>query len=146
MLDSIHNIAELRLMKSKPSTRTILLVTALLFAIVTCYGNDDPSDLLLGKWTKSLNERTITFRILPDLKFQVDFAGDAEIDVFGSYVISGDQITFTDEGGAYSSEEPGVYRFEVNDNTLTFTPVDDPVYGRSILMEGAWSKSSKPEE
>jgi len=119
-------------------------MTALLFSIVTCYGQDDPSDLLVGKWTKLLNERSVTFTISSDHKYQVEFAGDAEIDVWGSYVISGAQITFNDEGGEYSSGEAGVYEFQLSDTSLTFTKVLDPVYGRSILVEGSWSKASAP--
>jgi hypothetical protein len=133
-------------MKSAIYTRTLLLITALLFSILTVNGQDDPSDLVVGKWTTLLNERSVTFTFSSDNKYQVEFAGDSEIDVWGSYVISGIQITFTDEGGEYSSDEAGVYEFKVSDTSLTFTQVDDPVYGRSILVEGTWSKASEVEK
>jgi hypothetical protein len=133
-------------MNSAISSRALLLITALLFSIVTCNGQDAPSDLLMGKWTRQFNERAVTFTISSDNKYQVEFAGDSEIDVWGSYVISGIQITFTDEGGEYSSDEAGVYEFKVSDTSLTFTQVDDPVYGRSILVEGTWSKASEVEK
>ncbi|TFH25584.1 MAG: hypothetical protein E4H10_09210 [Bacteroidia bacterium] len=129
-------------MKSVIFTRTILLTPALFFSIVTCYGQDDPSDQLVGKWTKALNERSITFTFSSDNKYQVEFAGDAEIDVYGSYMITGTQITFNDEGGEYSSDEPGAYEFKVSDTSLTFTQVDDTVYGRSMLVVGTWSRAS----
>jgi len=132
-------------MKSAIYIRTLLVITALIFSIQTCYGKDDPSDLLVGKWTKLFNERTVTFTIAADNKFQVEFVEDAEIDVWGSYVISGTQITFKDEGGAYSSDEAGVYEFQLGDSTLTFKKVNDPVYGRSILVEGSWSKTKDAE-
>ena len=132
-------------MKPVIYTKTILVVTALLLSIVTCYGKDDPSDLLVGKWTKLFNERTVTFTITSDFKFQVEFVGDAEIDVWGSYVISGAQITFNDEGGQYGSNDPGVYEFKVSDKSLTYTEVNDPVYGRKLMVEGNWLKASKVE-
>jgi len=132
-------------MKSAISSRTLLVTTALLFSILTCNGKDNPSDLLVGKWTKLLNERTLTFIITSDNKYQVEFAGDETLDVWGSYVISGTQITFTDEGGEYSSDEPGLYEFKVSDTALIFTNVDDPVYGRSVLVEGTWSKAKDGE-
>ena len=134
------------IMKSAIFTRTLLVITAVLFSILTCNGQDDPSDLLVGKWTKLFNERTVTFSISSDHKFQVEFIGDAEIDVWGSYVISGTQITFNDEGGEYSSDEAGLYEFQVNDTSLTYTQVNDPVYGRSLLVEGNWSKVSADEK
>lgn len=127
-------------MKSAFYTRTLLLITALFFSITICNGQDDPSALLVGKWTKQFNERAVTFTITADNKYQVEFAGDSEVDVWGSYAISGTQITFNDEGGEYSSDAAGVYEFKENESSLTFTNVSDPVYGRSILVEGSWSK------
>lgn len=77
----------------------VLFPLAILFSTMTCNGKDD----------------------LSDHKFEVEFVGDAKIDVWGSYVISGTQITFNDEGGAYSSDEAGVYDFVVSDTTLKLT-------------------------
>ena len=132
-------------MKSAIYFRTLSVIVALLCSIMICDAKYEPSDLLMGKWTKLFNERTVTFTMTSDNKYQVEFAGDAEIDVWGSYVISGTQITFNDEGGDYRSDEAGVYEFKLSDTSLTFTNVNDPVYGRSILMEGTWSKAKAVE-
>ena len=129
-------------MKSNIFTRTLLVAAVLLFSVLTCYGQNDPSDQVVGKWTKELNERTFTFNLTSDNKYQVEFAGDEEIDVYGSYEISGKQITFTDEGGDYSSNSSGVYEFKVSDTSITYTNVDDPMNGRSMLVEGTWSKAT----
>jgi hypothetical protein len=129
------------IMKSVTSFRTLIAITALLFAIVTCHGKEQPSDQVVGTWTKSLNERTVTFTINADLTYTVEFAGDESVDVQGSYEISGTQITFNDEAGEYSADEPGVYEFKASDTSLIFTKVNDPVYGRSMLVEGSWSKA-----
>ena len=123
------------------SFRTLLAITALLFSPATSDGNNPSSDTLVGTWTKSSYERTITFTIMSDYKYTVEFVDDAEIDVKGSYVISGTQITFNDDAGDYSSVEPGVYEFEVSETSVKFTKVNDPVYGRSMLVEGSWSKA-----
>jgi len=128
-------------MKSAISSRTLLVITALLSSILTCHGKDDPSDLLVGKWTKHSQEITIIFNMTSDHKFQVEFTGDDVQDVWGSYAISGTQITFTDEGGDYSSGESGVYEFKLSDSSLTLTEVNDPVDGRRTLVEGTWSKA-----
>ena len=133
-------------MKPAICTRTILFISVLLFSIVTCKGQDDPSDGVVGKWTKLIDERTITFTISSDNKYQVEFTGDADADVLGSYVISGTQITFNDEGGDYSSDEAGLYEFKMKDTSLIFTEVNDPVYGRRTLVGGSWSKASDVEK
>jgi len=127
-------------MKSTIYSRTLLVATALFFSVLTCIGQNAPSDKVVGKWTKELNGRTFTFNLTSDNKFQVEFAGDEEVDVYGSYVISGMQITFTDEEGDYSSDSSGAYEFKVSDTSITFTNVNDPVDGRSMLVEGTWTK------
>ena len=133
-------------MKSTNFLRTLLLTTALLFSILTCMGQKGQSDQVVGTWIKVVNERTFTFTLTSDQKYQVEFAGDSEVDVWGSYEISGPKITFTDEGGQYSSGTSGVYEFKADATSIKFSIVDDPVDGRSMLVEGLWSKAGEGEE
>jgi len=140
-----ENQANPSIMKSAFILRSLLLTTAFLFSILTCKGQNDQSDQAVGTWTKSFNERSVTFTMSADLKYQVEFAGDSEIDVWGSYEIDGMQITFNDEGGEYGSDVAGVYEFKASETSIIFSVVDDPVYGRSILMDGSWSKAGEEE-
>jgi hypothetical protein len=133
-------------MKSVLFSKAFLLAGLMLLSIFACYGQDDSSVQVEGTWTKSMNERPITFTLTSDLTYQVEFAGDEETDVWGSYTISGTNITFTDEGGEYSSGVSGEYEFEVSDTTISFTEVDDPVNGRRMLVEGNWSKAAAVEK
>jgi hypothetical protein len=128
-------------MKATLFSRTILLVSALIFSIATCKGQDDSSGQVVGTWIKSFDEVSIAFSILPDQTFEVEFTGDDEPEVTGSYRISGTRITFTDEGGERSSGTSGTYTFKAGEGTLTFTIVDDPAEGRSMLLQGTWSKA-----
>ena len=111
-------------MNSSYSFKTLLAITALFFSTVSGEGKDPSSDPLVGTWTKSFNDRTISFAINSDDTYTVEFVGDAEVDVKGSYVISGTQITFNDGPGDYSSPEPGVYEFEVNESSVKFIIVN----------------------
>jgi hypothetical protein len=126
-------------------SRTLLAAAAFLLSVVTCHAQNDPSDRVAGKWTKPTNERTITLVLSSEHTYQVEFAGDEEMDVWGSYVIDGSKITFNDQGGDYGSNVAGVYEFKVSDASLTFTKVNDPVDGRSMLVEGSWSKAAAPK-
>ena len=128
-------------MKSSMLHRTFLSFAVVFLFFLMSDGKATPSDPPVGSWTKSLNERTVTFAINADQTYTVEFVGDEAIDVKGSYVISGNQITFKDESGDYSSDEPGVYEFQLGESAVEFTPVDDPVYGRSVLVTGTWSKA-----
>jgi hypothetical protein len=127
-------------------SRTFFLASAFLFSVLTVMGQDDSAALLKGSWTKSANGGTVTITFLPDYKWEVNFTGKEEPDVYGKYVISGTQITFTDEGGDYSSDSSGSYEFEVDDSSLQFTKVDDPVNGRSMLVAGSWTKAGETEK
>jgi len=129
-------------MKPTIFTRTLLVAAAILFAVMTSHAQNDPTGQIVGKWTKLLNERSVTFTLAPDQTYQVEFAGDEGIDVWGSYVVSGNRITFEDKGGDYSSAESGEYEFKATDTSLTFYQIDDPVTGRSMLVEGSWSKAT----
>lgn len=134
------------IMKSLILFKTPLVIAALFISILTCYGQQEPSDLLEGKWTKNLNGRTITYTLLPDSKYQVDFVADEGTDVWGTYTISGNLFTVNDEGGEYSADVPGVYECEVDDKSLVFKEIDDPLDGRRMLMEGTWSRDGDVEE
>ncbi len=122
---------------------TITGLTALFVFLLPCFGQETPPDELAGTWTKSLNGRQMTFTISADHTYQVEFAGDAGIDVYGSCEVSGNRVTFNDEGGDYSADVPGVYTFQVSEHTVTFTEVNDPVMGRRSLLEGKWTEAGQ---
>lgn len=130
-------------MKSATAFRTFFILATLFIFVAGSFGQDDQSELLIGKWSKTSQDRTITFTFTADDKYEVEFTGDGEAEVLGSYVISGTKLTVTDEGGEYSSGTSGVYEFMVSDSTLSLTKVDDPVDGRSMIASGNWSKAKE---
>jgi hypothetical protein len=134
----------MNIMKRTILSKTLLSAAAMLFILLTCDGKNPQADQLVGTWTKTFDGRVITFTIASDQTYQTEFAGDDKVDVWGSYVISGTQVTFTDEGGDYSADVPGVYEFKVNETSVSFTEVNDPVFGRRTVMEGTWSKAENP--
>ena len=130
------------IMKSGILSRTVITSFVLLLSTLVCFGQDNPADQVVGNWIKSSNMGSVTFTISADQKWEVEFTGDNTADVFGTYVISGKQITFTDKGGDYSSDSDGVYEFELSDS-LRFTKVNDPMDGRSRLVVGAWAAEAE---
>ncbi len=97
------------------------------------------STTIVGSWTRIQEGVTMTIIFKSDSKCEVDFDDDPEIDVWGSYSISGNQITFNDEGGA-ASDIPGVYNYNISGNKMTFTLVDDESEGRKSVILGTWTK------
>lgn len=132
-------------MKSVHFTKAFVVISALLLYSVTCLGQNDAADRVAGTWIKVVDTNTITFSMTADGKLEVELTGDEVVDVYGSYEISGSRITFHDEGGEYSSGTSGVYEYRLGENTISFTKIDDPVEGRSMLITGSWSKADETQ-
>ena len=132
-------------MKSVLFSRMLLLAAALVISFLSSYGQDDPSGQVVGTWNKVTDMGTITLTLKADNKSEVEFNGDDVIDVYSDYEISGTEITFNDYGGDYAADVPGTYEFKVDGSSLSFTVVNDPVEGRSALVQGAWTKAASEE-
>jgi hypothetical protein len=134
------------IMKALHTLKSLLAIFALLFIILNSYAQDEPSNQWVGTWTKSMNEASVQFMISSDNTWEVEFTGDDEADVYGTYQISGNQITLTDKGGEYSSDSSGDYVFQVDNDSLKFTTVDDPVDGRRMLVAGTWTLAREGDQ
>lgn len=132
-------------MKSTVFQRGFLIPAILVLSVFICFGQDDPADKLLGTWIKVADMGTITLTFKSDNISEVEFNGDEVIDVYSNYEISGTKITFNDYDGDYAADVPGSYEFKVEAASLTFTPVDDPVPGRSMLVQGTWSREPESQ-
>ena len=133
-------------MKGTFFTKTLLLAAALLISSLGCMAQNDPADQLVGTWKKTFDQGSATLTFTADKKTEVEFTGDDVIDVWGSYKIDGTKITLTDEGGDYSSGQSGAYTFTLSEDSLTFTVDDDPVFGRSTLVQGTWGRTADTEK
>ncbi|HEX3895318.1 MAG TPA: hypothetical protein VHW73_03830 [Rudaea sp.] len=77
-----------------------------------------------------------------DHQFKVNAGKD--MFVVGSYVIEGDQITFTDEKGPMACDKAqakGNFHWSFADNKMSFVKIDDACKERTNdLTAGAWMK------
>jgi len=77
-------------------------------------------------------------------KFSVSL--DGKVGVEGSYKVTKDEIELTDEKGPFASKEdgPGIYKWKLADNKLTFIQVKDKNPGRSKALTAApWELKKK---
>jgi hypothetical protein len=103
---------------------------------------------IVGIWKKTSNTRTHfgieceTMTFMPDGKFQIDFIGNPEIDVWGYYQIDNNKITFNDLGGNPCLSD-GLYSYIINNDTLSFTPITDNCLTRESRFSEFWIKDLK---
>lgn len=97
----------------------------------------DLKKLIAGTWVREGTTVMITFD--EEGKYQVDFTGDGETNVWGTCEIKKETLIFNDEKGE-ASEFPGEYKWSLSENKLTFTLINDPSDGRSLLVPAVWSR------
>ena len=79
---------------------------------------------LVGTWTNTLGT---VWAIKADGTFDVDLTHHGKREAWGTWTVQGDQATFQRTGGLKPKgcDGPGVYKFNRDENTLTFTKVSD---------------------
>jgi CubicO group peptidase (beta-lactamase class C family) len=100
-----------------------------------------PEGSIYGVWKKTRDNRNNIRTFFPDHKVQTNIYGDEEIDVWGYYAINGNEIQFTDIGGA-ACATIGDYFYEIENDTLRFMEISDECQGRKIGLKGDWIRSN----
>lgn len=76
--------------------------------------------------------------VITDNAYSLDFGMDGVVEINGSYLLDGDQVTVwdTDEKGGCPPDKKGVYKYAVVNDTVTFTKVTDacPQRGNEPLV------------
>lgn len=97
-------------------------------------GSSSASDAeaLVGSWAHPENGRTNTFTA--DGEY---FVSDGEeVLAEGTYTATSTTVEFVGETGPIACEETGTYEWEVEDDTLTLTVVEDDCTGRRSGLDG----------
>jgi CubicO group peptidase (beta-lactamase class C family) len=104
--------------------------------------NHTSENSIVGVWTRKNNNQIITRTFTDDFKMQTDFYKDNEIDVWGYYETTGNQIIFNDIGGeaCYSS---GTYEYDISADTLSFKVISDDCDGRQSDLVNKWTRIKK---
>lgn len=102
--------------------------------------NPDTSiNSIVGIWTRKNNNQIITRTFTEDYKVQTDFYKDKEIDVWGYYELSGNQVVLKDIGGEVCSSR-GIYEYQLSGDTLRFKLISDDCGGRKADLLNEWKR------
>ena len=107
-----------------------LFVIAALALPVSLFAQSPVGDWMASGTTPEGETWSFKVSIKADNTYTVDFGTDGQIDIRGTYAISGDQITVKDNEGS-DCTGTGVYKYTVDGASLTMTKVRDECEGRS---------------
>lgn len=99
---------------------------------------------IVGTWTREKaadedTDRTITFA--QDGTFELDRDMDAKKDIWGKYSVDQDVITLVDTGGDFVQPAVfGKYRFDIADDQLGFTLIEDTLQQRIKDFSLTWRR------
>lgn len=92
-----------------------------------------------GSWT---NSSGMVWVINTDGTYDVDMDGDGHRDSWGTIRVQGEEVSIRGTGGlrAGGCKQPGVYRYEMNADTIRFTLVNDRCKMRKRYLAGEWHR------
>jgi hypothetical protein len=129
--------------------RNIFLFLIFVFSLAAC--QDEGKETihleghpLAGQWSTINFPIAADLRINEDASFHVDLMISEGIEIEGLTEIGENkQISFINSAGSdsvASNPYPGVYRYSLNGDTLSFTVLDDTISRRQLLLSAAWLK------
>ena len=104
----------------------------MLFTCLICFlAFSMSAQSVVGKWKFEFPGEEGTTVIVCDMKadgtYTLDFGADGTVELNGKYTLSGDTMTFSDDGDCKGK---GVYKAEATDTDLTMTKISDECEGR----------------
>lgn len=117
-----------------------LFVPVIVFFLNACTSTSSSTELI-GTWHTAQNEQ-IKSIFKSNNTYEVDFDGDGNTEIRGVYSVHGSRVAMSDLKGtqACNSELIGIYRYEINDDTLVFTLIEDGCEDRKSNTGSKWIK------
>ncbi|MBN1756379.1 tetratricopeptide repeat protein [bacterium] len=125
----------------------LLAILILTLALLSCSKKREETEQhssvwVVGTWVKTTEDAEIPILILklkPDSTFGADMIDDDELEVYGTYSVKGNVMTFTDKGGDYAClNKQGIYEVLGFEDELILKLLEDPCAGRGEQMKGTW--------
>ncbi len=103
---------------------------------------------VVGVWKYKAEEIAVpvTLHINDDYTYYIDTDGDKEKNIWGTYKIFRNQITFRDDRASQSADicfEPGIFYYDVYRQDITFEEIADQCKFRVMALSYQWTKVRK---
>lgn len=97
-------------------------------AVICCMAFIISAQSVVGKWKYEFptdqGTMIMSANIKADGTYGLDFGNDGSVEISGTYTVSGDTFTVTDNNGDCPGKK-GVYKIKVTDDTMTMTRESD---------------------
>jgi tetratricopeptide (TPR) repeat protein len=94
---------------------------------------------IIGEWLRMTFNGPVRINFKANGEVEYDFGNNKKIEVTSNYQIKKDTIIFIDKEGD-TCPEKGVYKMDVSEYYLAFSPVDDQCGGRIKKVAAFWVK------
>lgn len=125
----------------KPHKLLFLIIAVMGMACENDGDNMDSMQAINGHWEMKTDENQVELYIDTDSTFHVDVLSMGGIEVEGRLVLEDRQITFINTHGTdsiASDPAPGIYKYSIESDTLSFDLIDDPLDRRAGFMTQPW--------
>jgi hypothetical protein len=124
--------------------KMLAVLFSLILLISSCSAQkDDNNYKISGHWELITSEAQVELHIRSDSTFHVDVMENDGIEVEGQIILTKDKITFINVQGTdsvSSDPTPGTYKYSLNENTLQFEKIDDPILRRANFLSKKWHR------
>lgn len=138
-----------RLLRDSASVRLFLLLFAV--ALAGCeqslLSSRQVEPTLIGRWHKGTDSTaSVTLELKRDGTFDVMRHSEPPVESGGEYTVADGVLTLIDQRtpDAQCRNVPGVYRYNIVREVITFTKVSDPCAERSDAMSRPWRRLGGP--
>lgn len=133
-------------MKHSRFTSSFFLAVLLITSSMAIYGcastasTTPTAQIPTGSYVNQSSRYGVDLKVLDDGAYNTS-SPDALIPIQGTYVVTEDQVVFTETQDGHCVDIPGTYNWAFDGKALTFTAVEDQCSLRRIaLQSGPWVK------
>jgi hypothetical protein len=123
----------------------LFFLASILVSIASCNDKKENSDngTIFGQWELKTPDATVELFVFQDSTFHVDVLMNQGVEVEGKIVLEENRATFINVQGTdslSSDPTPGIYNYQITNDSVKFEKIDDPLSRRSNFLSQTWAR------